>query len=139
MLEFAGRFADPKLLIKKFKHWAVVFKEQPSVLGQVAFVLIEKTKNFSSVSSEQMAEFTNVCRWFESKTTSLYGAKKFNYSAVMMKEEFVHFNVYPRYNNTIIKYGMEWQDIGWPKKVVDNKIDIPEDVKQAIINDLKND
>ena len=60
MLEFAGRFSNPDLLIKKFKHWAVVFKEQPSVLGQVAFILINQTKTFPMVTSEQMPEFPMV-------------------------------------------------------------------------------
>lgn len=27
MLEFAGRFSDPKLMIKQGKYWSIIFKE----------------------------------------------------------------------------------------------------------------
>lgn len=138
MLEFAGRFSKPELLIKNFKYWAVVYKEQPSTLAQVAFILKREAPTFSEVLPEEMAEFPKVCAWYESKIKSTFGAVKFNYSAVMLKEQFVHFNVYPRYDKVITRYGMNFEDVGWPKKVVDVKIEIPEDVKLKIINDLKN-
>lgn len=137
MLEFAGRFSDPSLLIKEFKYWAVVFKQSPSVLGQVVFVLKNETPDFSHVSANEMAEFPKVCEWFETKAKKLYGAEKFNYCAIMMKENFVHFNVFPRLSSTLSKYGMEWTDEGWPKKVIDKKIEISESVQSMIIADLK--
>ncbi len=137
MLEFAGRFSDPSLLIKEFEYWAVVFKESPSTLGQVAFILKRETPDFSSIKQEEMYEFPIVCKWYETKIKKMYGAKKFNYYAVMMKEQFVHFNVYPRYASPIIKYGIQWIDEGWPKKLVDIKIDISNEVKESIISDLK--
>ncbi len=137
MLEFAGRFSNPELAIKTFKHWAVVYKELPSVLGQVAFVLKREVPDFSHVTEEEMAELPQVCKWYETKAKKLYGAEKFNYCAIMMKEQFVHFNVYPRFGKPINKYGIEWVDEGWPKKVVDKKLEIPADVQSQIIADLK--
>ena len=137
MLEFAGRFSNPELLIKDFKYWAVVFKETPSTLGQVAFVLKHEVPDFSNVTSEEMGEFATVCKWYEGKIKALYGAEKFNYCAIMMKEHFVHFNVYPRYSKDVEAYGMNWHDEGWPKKVAEIKIDVPEGIKQQIIADLK--
>ncbi len=137
MLEFAGRFSKPELLIKDFKYWAVVFKEDPTVLGQVAFILKNETPDFSNIKAEEMAEFPTICKWYEEKIKNLYGAKKFNYYAVMMKEQFVHFNVYPRYAETVNAYGMDWIDEGWPKKMVDVKIQIPDEVRKKIIEDLK--
>ncbi len=137
MLEFAGRFNKPELLIKDFQYWAVVFKDEPSVLGQVAFILKRETPDFSHIKTEEMAEFPTVCKWYEEKIKKLFNAKKFNYYAVMMKEQFVHFNVYPRYADSANFYGMNWVDEGWPKKVVDAKIQIPNDIKEKIIKDLR--
>lgn len=137
MLEFAGRFSNHELLIKNFKYWAVVFKESPSVLGQVAFVLKREAPDFSHVTADEMSELPKVCKWYETKAKKLYGAEKFNYCAIMMKEQFVHFNVYPRCSKPVNKYGMEWIDEGWPKKVVDKKLEIPADVQSKIIADLK--
>ena len=137
MLEFAGRFSKPELLIKDFKYWAIIFKESPTTLGQVAFVLKRETPDFSHIEKEEMAEFPEVCKWYEAKIKELYGAEKFNYCAIMMKEHFVHFNVFPRYSSTLSRYGMEWRDDGWPKKVIDCKIEIPAEVQDQIIRDLK--
>ena len=138
MLEFAGRFSNPELLIKDFKFWAIVYKESPSTLGQVAFILKRETPDFSNIKPEEMQEFPIVCKWYESKIKKLYGAKKFNYYAVMMKEQFVHFNVYPRYDKLIEHYNTQWIDEGWPKKVLDTKLEISPEVQQQIIYDLKN-
>ena len=137
MLEFAGRFSSQELFIKDFKYWEIVFKENPSTLGQVVFVLKRETPDFSHIEKEEMAEFPEVCKWYETKIKELYGAEKFNYCAIMMKEHFVHFNVYPRYSETVQKYGMEWKDEGWPKKVIENKIEIPAEIQAQIISDLR--
>lgn len=138
MLEFAGRFSDPKLLIKTFKHWSIVYKEMPSTLGQVVFVLNKETPTFSDVTSEQMAELPEVCKWYETKLKKLYGAEKFNYCAIMMKEHFVHFNVYPRYSQPVEVCGVKFTDEGWPKKVIDTKIEIDSKIQEKIISNLKN-
>ena len=138
MLEFAGRFSDPKLLIKNFKHWSIVYKEQPSTLGQCVFVLNEETKTFSDITQEQMAEFPVVCKWYENKIKKLYGAEKFNYCAIMMKEQFVHFHVYPRYSSPVEVCGFEFKDEGWPKKVVDVKIELDAKIQENIIDSLRN-
>ena len=138
MLEFAGRISDTKLLIKTFKHWSIVYKEMPSTLGQVVFVLNKETPTFSDVTSEQMVEFPEVCKWYETKLKKLYGAEKFNYCAIMMKEHFVHFNVYPRYSQPVEVSGVKFIDEGWPKKVIDTKIEMDIKIQEKIISDLKN-
>ena len=137
MLEFAGRFSDPNLLVKDFKFWAIVLKDSPSTLGQVVFVLKREAPDFSSVLPEEMAEFPLVCKWFEEKTKKLFGAVKFNYAAIMLKEQFVHFNVFPRYSQPVEAYGVEWIDEGWPKKVIEKKIEMADEVKKKVIDDLK--
>ena len=76
-------------------------------------------------------------KWYENKIKTLYGAVKFNYVAMMMKEEFVHFHVIPRYDKKIERYGLVWEDVDYPKGTKLGKIEIDETVKQMIINDLK--
>lgn len=137
MLEFAGRFSDPKLLIKDFEFWAVVYKQNPQVLGQVVFVLKRQVASMGDVYDNEFAELPMVCKWFEAKTKKLFGAKKFNYTALMLKEEFVHFNAYPRYDKQVEKYGKVWIDENWPKKVSENKLEIDTKTQNKIIADFK--
>ena len=137
MLEFAGRFSDPKLMIKQGKYWSIIFRESTTTLGNCILICNKECPTFGDLTPEEMAEFPTMCAWYENKIKTLYGAVKFNYPAMMMKEEFVHFHIIPRYNEPKEKYGITWVDKDWPKGTKMDKIEIPDDVKQKIINDLK--
>ena len=41
-----------------------------------------------------------------------YGALKFNYIIMMMKDPFVHYHAFPRYDKNINMFGKEWKDEG---------------------------
>ena len=135
-LEFAGRLFVPELIVKDFNNWVVILKEGGTTLAHSVFILKNNKANFSNVSHEEMAEFTDVCKWFEEKTKNLFGAEKWNYCAMMMKESFVHFQAVPRYSKEINKYGMVWQDRDWPKRPNFDKQDIPFETLLEIKKDL---
>ena len=137
MLEFAGRFSKPELMIKQGKFWSIIFRESTTTLGNCIFICNRECPTLSNLTAEEMAEFPELCKWYEDKIKTLYGAVKFNYVAMMMKEGFVHFHVIPRYDKKIEKYGLVWEDIDYPKGTKLGKIEIDENIKQLIINDLK--
>lgn len=137
MLEFAGRFSDPKLMIKSGKYWSIIFREGTTTLGNCILICNRECPTFGDLKPEEMAEFPEMCKWYESKIKKLYGAVKFNYLSMMMKEEFVHFHLIPRYDHEVVKYGMTWKDEEWPKGTKMPKIEIPEEIKQQIIKDLR--
>lgn len=137
MLEFAGRFSKPELLIKQGKFWSVVFRESNTTLGNVVFVLNRECAQMGNVTTDEMAEFADLCNWYETKIKKLYGAAKFNYAANMMKENFVHFHVLPRYDKPVEKYGLVWEDTDWPKRSSFGKLEISDEINKQIINDLK--
>ena len=138
MLEFAGRFSKPELMIKQWNYWSIIFRESTTTLGNCIFICNRECATFSDLTTEEMAEFPELCKWYEDKIKDLYGAVKFNYVAMMMKEEFVHFHVIPRYDKKVEKYGLVWEDIDYPKGTKLGKIEIDESIKQSIINDLTN-
>jgi len=137
MLEFAGRFSNPELMVKQGKYWSIIFRESTTTLGNCILICNRECSTFSDLKPEEMAEFPVMCAWYESKIKKLYGAVKFNYLAMMMKEEFVHFHVIPRYNEPIDRYGITWIDEDWPKGTKMGKIEIRDDIKKQIITDLK--
>ena len=137
MLEYAGRFSDPKLVIKQGNYWSIVYRESTVTLGNCVLICNRECPNMGELKIEEIAEFPIMCKWFENKIKSLYGAVKFNYLALMMREEFVHFHLIPRYDKDIEKYGIVWKDIGWPSSINLNRIEIPSEVKEQIIKDLK--
>jgi len=136
-LEFAGRFNKPELILKEFKHWVIILRENVVTLGSAIIILKSGKPFLKDVSSEEMGEFQEVCKWFEEKTGSMYGAVKWNYLAMMMKDEFVHFHAIPRYDKELDYYGIKWIDEDYPKGTKLNKIEIDNDIFNKVLNDMK--
>lgn len=137
-IEFAGRLYKPELVLKEFKYWIVVLKEGGTTLGHSVIILKSNKPTFSDITEEEMSEFSLVCKWFEEKTKSLFGADKWNYCAMMMREEFVHFQAVPRYSKSINMYDTEWIDKDWPKRPSFDKLDISMDTLKKIKEDISN-
>jgi len=45
-----------------------------------------------------------------------FGAEKFNYFALMMKDPQVHFHLIPRYSKPVEFQGRVYKDVDWPEK-----------------------
>lgn len=135
-LDFAGRFNKPELILKEFKYWVIIIRENVVTLGSCIIILKSGKSFLKDVSSEEMAEFSEVCKWFEDKTKTLYGAEKWNYLVLMMKDEFVHYHAIPRYSKTINAYDKIWIDSDWPKGTTLSKIDVDAETLMKIKNDL---
>ena len=135
-LEFAGRLYKPELTLKDFKYWIVILKEGGTTLGHSVIILKSNKASFSEISPEEMAEFPIVCKWFEDKTKNLFGAEKWNYCAMMMRENFVHFQAVPRYSKIVNNYGIDWEDIDYPNRPSFKKLEIDVEILKKIREDM---
>lgn len=136
MYEFLGRFNREDLFIKEFHYWILMVRPVPVTIGNCIILLKRQCFSLSEVSKEEMAEFPDVCRFFEESCTSLYGAVKFNYHANMMKENFVHFKAIPRYDKVVIRHGIKWVDEDYPSTEQLTKHKVSEEILQSIKNDF---
>lgn len=136
MYEFAGRFNRKDLIIKEFDYWVLLLRPVPVTIGSCIILLKRECPSLAEVTKEEMAEFSEVCKLFEERCKSLYGAVKFNYHANMMKENFVHFHAIPRYDKEFEKYGVLWIDKEWPTGVAMYKTEVSEEVLQEIKKDF---
>ncbi len=59
---------------------------------------------------EEGAEFSKVINWYEELCREKFGAIKFNYIIMMMKDPFVHYHAFPRYDKLIKLFDMDWKD-----------------------------
>lgn len=137
-LDFAGRFNKEELLIKEFKYWVLIIREDVVTLGSCIIILKSGKPNLKDVTQEEMSEFSEVCKYFEEKTKQLFGAEKWNYCAMMMKDEFVHFHAIPRYAKEINMYDRTWIDTEWPKPTAMPKIKIDKEILMKIKEDMIN-
>lgn len=63
---------------------------------------------------EEGAEFPKVIEWYEDVCTEKFRVVKFNYIIMMMKDYFVHYHAFPRYDKDITLFNKDWKDIDWP-------------------------
>ena len=135
---FYDKFKPNTLTIKDFQYWVVTLREKQVSLGASVIILKREVASVSEVMPEEMAEFPKVVAWFEKTCKEKFGAKKFNYLAMMMKDHYVHFHSYPRYSNNIMRYGVEFVDYGLPKPFNTETNIIDETIMQKILKDMQN-
>ena len=109
-LEFMKKFRPNELCVKEFKYWIVCVRAKQVTLGDVVILLKRETENVSGMLPEEGAEFPEVIKWYENICRERLGAVKFNYIIMMMKDPFVHYHAFPRYDKNIIMFGKEWED-----------------------------
>ena len=113
-LDFMSKFKPDTRCIKDFKHWIVCIRGKQATLGDAVIVLKRDVPNVGDILPEEGAEFTEVVKWYEDTCRSKFGAVKFNYVIMMMKDLFVHYHAFPRYDKDINMFDIEWKDIDWP-------------------------
>lgn len=69
------------------------------------------------MTPEEGAEFPEVICWYEQLCTEKFGAVKFNYIIMMLKDYFVHYHAFPRYDKDIEKFDVKWKDNDWPRAI----------------------
>lgn len=109
-LEFMKKFRPNELCVKEFKYWIVCVRAKQVTLGDVVILLKRETENVSGMLPEEGAEFPEVIKWYENMCREKFGAVKFNYIIMMMKDPFVHYHAFPRYDKNINIFGKEWKD-----------------------------
>ena len=116
-LEFMSKFKPDTRCIKEFKYWIVCIRGKQATLGDAVILLKRETPNVGNMLPEEGAEFTEVVKWYEETCAKKFGAVKFNYVIMMMKDFFVHYHAFPRYDKDINMFDMEWIDNDWPGAV----------------------
>lgn len=132
-------FDDPRYIIKRGKYFTIIFRERMTTLGNCIFASNRRCPHMGQLKPEEMAEFATLARWYERKIKKLYGASRFNYVAFMMYDKFVHFHVIPRYEKPVLKYGIVWEDLDWPKMCKMKNTWIDQELQFKIIDDLRDE
>ena len=117
-LEFMKKFRPNELCVKEFKYWIVCVRAKQVTLGDAVILLKRETENVSDMLPEEGAEFPEVIKWYENICRAKFGAVKFNYIIMMMKDPFVHYHAFPRYDKNINMFGKEWKDEGMSNTLI---------------------
>ena len=134
--EFMDVFHPDKTLIKDFQYWVVLLREGQVTLGDCLIVLKRNISFWGDMTDLESQELATVLKWYEEKCKTIFGAVKFNYIAAMMRDNFVHFHAFPRYNDTVKKYGMKWKDEKWPRVIQFGESQCDSSIYSMIINKI---
>ena len=130
-LEFMSKFKPETRCIKEFKYWIICVRAKARTLGDTVILLKREIPSVANMTPEEAVEFPEVIKWYEETCSQKFGALKFNYLMMMMKDNFVHYHAFPRYDKEINMFDMAWKDEDWPGAInfkegiilEDNKID----------------
>ncbi len=130
-------FGYPNTLIKEYEYWVMLLRPAQITVGSLILVSKSDATHLSELSAEEWAEFSMVCREAEGLLTKTFGAEKFNYLALMMKDPNVHFHFVPRYSKPTTVNGHKYTDADWPLKTELNAIEMPEEDFEIIKTTLR--
>ena len=113
-LDFMSKFKPETRCIKEFEYWIVCIRGKQATLGDAVIILKREIPSVADMLPEEAAEFPKVIKCYEEICTKKFGAKKFNYFIMMMKDHFVHYHAFPRYDKDVNLFDIEWRDNDWP-------------------------
>lgn len=125
-------FGHPETVIKEYEHWFVLFRMNQITVGSLVLAAKSDAEHLGELTSEEWSEFSQVSKDAEQVLRSTFGAEKFNYLALMMKDPNVHFHFVPRYSKPVEVNGREYADADWPLKTELNTIEMPEEDSKTI-------
>ncbi|HMQ96070.1 MAG TPA: HIT family protein [Candidatus Saccharibacteria bacterium] len=133
MNETMQTFGYPGTLVKEYEHWVMLLKPKQTTVGTLVLVEKSEATHLGELSRESWAEFADVSRDAEAWTRQAFGAEKFNYLALMMKDPNVHFHFVPRYSQPVEVGGESFADTDWPSKTELGNIELNE----AQLNEIR--
>lgn len=133
MNETMQTFGYPGTLVKEYEHWVMLLKPEQTTVGTLVLVEKSEATHLGELSRESWAEFADVSRDAEAWTRQAFGAEKFNYLALMMKDPNVHFHFVPRYSQPVEVGGESFADTDWPSKTELGNIELNE----AQLNEIR--
>jgi diadenosine tetraphosphate (Ap4A) HIT family hydrolase len=116
-MEFMQKFKPNELCLKDFKYWVIVLRQKQLTLGDAVILLKREVASIGDATKDEFAEFPLVIKWYEKKCKALFSPDKFNYVAAMMKDNFVHFHAFPRYEEIRQFADLVWKDEQWSKPI----------------------
>ena len=113
-LTILQKFNYPKSLIKEYRHWYLISRNEQITLNSLILLCKDDAENYSKISKESFEEFPHIVKEIEDTLKTLDKYQKINYIMLMMVDNCVHYHVIPRYNEKTIFNEHEFFDYSWP-------------------------
>jgi len=114
---FQKRFELKTHTVFSTEHWVVSVRPRQITVGSMVVSLKRECYFFSQVTPTELSDLSGVYGYVESVLSERFGAVKFNYLALMLVDDILHFHVIPRYDEDVTCFGHQYTDQYWPGPV----------------------
>lgn len=114
LVEFRSKFQVDALALFSNDGWTVSLRPRACTLGACVISANRPRRSLAEIDAGEAAALIEAVAWFESRARAVFLADKFNYLALMMVDDHLHFHALPRYATARAFAGASWPDPGWP-------------------------
>ena len=115
----------------------MALRPQQVTLGALILIPVEPISDFDQVTPTEASTLFEVVARCQVLLRHTFRADKFNLIAAMMKDNFVHFHLIPRYANPRNLKGTTWTDGDWPTLVTFRKDGQTEEARASVLEGLR--
>ncbi len=112
--EFRDKFRVGENLLHRSDGWTVSLRPGACTLGACVIGADRPHVSLADIDAGEAAALVDAVGWFEARVRAAFDADKFNYLALMMVDDHLHFHALPRYAAPRSAGGVAWSDPGWP-------------------------
>jgi diadenosine tetraphosphate (Ap4A) HIT family hydrolase len=112
--DFIEKFKINQLKLKAIGSWIISLRPQQPTIGSLVLTLNRSCPSLSELSTNEAKDLSECFKEIEFALNREFNPQKFNYLALMMYDEQVHFHVIPRYESNIEINNELFIDKAWP-------------------------
>lgn len=137
MSHILEKFNEKQNLIKEYRFWKLLLKEEPNKLGRLVAILKREAFPLQNITSEEMVEYSIIVKEVEPALNKAFGAYLVQHLHLAFVDKQIHFHIIPRYKNNVECAGLIWADDQDPNPLVQQKVKCDRNILDKIMNKIK--
>lgn len=122
------KFSPETLSVAEYEHWVVTVRGKQVTPGSLVVLPRVAYERFAEIQPAAAVELVSVLGRIEGVAIGPLRADRVNLVAAMMKDPFVHFHFFPRFEGAVERFGNRWLDEDWPRAVTLRDVDTSPEV-----------
>ena len=126
------KFNPTVLMVAEHRYWIVTTRSKQVTPGDLVVLPRSAYEHFGAVEAEAAVELLAILGQLEKVALGELGANRINVVAAMMKDPFVHFHFFPRFEGAVDRFGTTWIDEDWPRAIRIRDVETPGEVLAGV-------
>jgi diadenosine tetraphosphate (Ap4A) HIT family hydrolase len=136
-LKALEKFSVDENHLAESEYWLVTLRPKQIALGALMLLPRQPIDDFDALRAPEAADLFHVVARCQVVLRRTFAADKFNLIAAMMKDNFVHFHLVPRYSERRELAGTAWIDSDWPGLIDFGRDVPPPEARMVVLQNLQ--